>query len=234
MEEKFVDLTKILKVGDRVYSPLCGYGTIKDIKINYTFPIIVCSTTGRSRELQFTKCGRYFEDSEVLLFPSDECRNWDGNYEILIHPPKKGDYLVSYSGNPFIYNGKGRYGRIVARVMYNETFLIDDCEESNNFTQDARYATTEEIESFDKFLKSKGYYFDKEKLELKKLRWRAECGERYWFINSGGIISTENECNVISDNKKYDLGNYFKTLEDAEKALKQVKQLFKSIHDGNN
>ena len=235
---KKLDLTKILKVGDKVWSPILGECIVRLSGEDTNGHTILVATPDGQHDTTFNEEGKYFSYSpECTLFPSREYRVWDEGAVVVIRPPKKGDYLISGNNNCFIYNGIhefGKYGAIVGAIREGYiTFDSDD--KSANFTSRVvRYATPEEIKEFDKLLKSKGYYFDKEKLELKKLRWRAKCGEKYWFINSSGMISTEYECDIISNNKRYDLGNYFKTLEDAEKALKQIKQLFKSIHNENN
>ena len=235
---KELDLAKILKVGDKVYSLEIGECIVKAINETDNHLGILVETPDKIHDTWYFKDGKYFTYSpECTLFPSKDYRLWDEGAVVVIRPPKKGDYLISGNNNCFIYNGIhefGKYGAIVGAIRGGYiTFDLDD--KSAKFTsQVARYATPEEIERFDELLKSKGYYFDKENFVLRKFRWRAKCGEKYWFINSGGMISTEYECDIISNNKRYDLGNYFKTPEDAEKALKQVKQLFKDIRDGNN
>lgn len=233
-----LDLNKILKVGDKVWSPILGECIVRSLREDIDkYPILVSTPDGQ-HDTTFNEEGKYFSYSpECTLFPSKDHRVWDDEAIMIIRPPKKGDYLISRNNNCFIYNGIhefGKYGAIVGAIRRGDIAFDLDDKGANLTGQVVRYATPEEIEEFDKLLKSKGYYFDKEKLELKKLRWRAKCGEKYWFINSGGMISTEYECDIISNNKRYDLGNYFKTLEDAEKALKQIKQLFESIYNGNN
>lgn len=75
------DLTKILKIGDRVYSPIFGYGVVTSLvpfNENDNHPICV---KVKSTDLYFTKYGKFFdnfEDGECLLFPSETERTWDG------------------------------------------------------------------------------------------------------------------------------------------------------------
>lgn len=233
-----LDLTKILKVGDKVWSPVVGEGIVKSLRENTNPYSILVEILGGAHDTTFNREGKYLDYSpECTLFPSKDHRVWDDEAIMIIRPPKKGDYLISGNNNCFIYNGIhefGKYGAIVG-VIKGSYITFDSNDKGANFTyRVTRCAIPEEIEEFDKLLKSKGYYFDRENLVLRKYRWRAKCGEKYWFINSGGMISTEYECDIISNNKRYDLGNYFKTPEGAEKALKQIKQLFKDIHDGNN
>ena len=70
-----MDLTKVLKVGDKVYSPMGGYGTVCSINKNISHSIIV-EWTGQNLST-FTKEGKYYAFSpECLLFPSENNRDW--------------------------------------------------------------------------------------------------------------------------------------------------------------
>lgn len=63
--------------------------------------------------------------------------------------------------------------------------------------------------------------------------WRAKSGERYYFIASNGRVSSYPNDNDYTDDYHYEFGNYFKTREQAESALKKVKHLLKlqRLHD---
>lgn len=50
-------------------------------------------------------------------------------------------------------------------------------------------------------------------------RWRAKEGERYWFVRGDGEISDDCELKTNIDGRRYELGNYFKTEGEAQKAL---------------
>ena len=54
--EKF-DLTKILKVGDRVYTPLYGNGTVKSIDTTSPYPIRVKFGNNVATPIYFTAYG---------------------------------------------------------------------------------------------------------------------------------------------------------------------------------
>lgn len=71
-----MDLTKILKVGDNVYSPIGGDGIVIGIIKNTSLPIKVQWIN--KNWSTFTKDGKYFIDSpECLLFPSKNNRDWN-------------------------------------------------------------------------------------------------------------------------------------------------------------
>lgn len=70
-----MDLTKILKAGNKIYSPLIGDCIVVNIYKNPQICIKVRSTEGC--DFTFDKEGRYFPMiSECLLFPSKENRDW--------------------------------------------------------------------------------------------------------------------------------------------------------------
>ena len=74
-----IDLTKILKncpKGFKLYSPLFGEVVFEGISGD-VYPITL-SCTGREALVSFTKEGFYYDnpDTECLLFPSKEQRDW--------------------------------------------------------------------------------------------------------------------------------------------------------------
>lgn len=64
--------------------------------------------------------------------------------------------------------------------------------------------------------------------EIKKpkcKRWRAEEGEKYYFLSDLGEILSANDCRDKSDNFLYNTDNYFKTEEGAEFRRQQLLYL---------
>lgn len=64
---------------------------------------------------------------------------------------------------------------------------------------------------------------------LKPKRWRAKKNECYFAVNTWGEIDVACEDNVEVDNKRYKIGNYFRTKEEAEdsiiyKAFQELKE----------
>lgn len=60
-------------------------------------------------------------------------------------------------------------------------------------------------------------------------RWRAERGRDYYYIDDEckAFGTYDYRCN--EDDIRYELGNYFRTEEDAEKALEKIKQIFNEL-----
>lgn len=61
--------------------------------------------------------------------------------------------------------------------------------------------------------------------EPKKRRWKPELGERYHYINSGGLIIICAWANDNDDNRRYAIGNIYRTEEEARFAVEQLKVL---------
>ena len=93
MEQKDFDIYEILKgvpAGTELYTPMCG-------KVKFTYLATnkeageAIFTEDRNGEYSFNKNGRWMEGGEVMLFPSNEMRDWSKFF-------KKGDLLVTEDG----------------------------------------------------------------------------------------------------------------------------------------
>lgn len=92
MENKDIDIYEILKGmpnGIELYTPMCGRVDLSWLATNKEAGEAI-GTENRNGEFTFNKGGRYLEDGEVLLFPSNEMRDWSKFF-------KKGDVL-EYKG----------------------------------------------------------------------------------------------------------------------------------------
>lgn len=70
-----INIAEILKdcpIGTKLYSPLCGECTLHEVVKDKIF-IRTCSN---ERIVIFDEYGRYFNDSECLILPSKENRDW--------------------------------------------------------------------------------------------------------------------------------------------------------------
>ena len=90
-----LDLTKILKVGDKVYSPTFGYGIVQTVDSIRPYAIhINFKTIDRQK---FSKYGKYYANdtnTECSIFPSKENRDWNS----VIPTDEKANYFVSLDG----------------------------------------------------------------------------------------------------------------------------------------
>lgn len=93
MEQKDIDIYEILKgmpKGIELYTPMCGRVDLTWLATNKEAGGAI-GTENRNGEFTFNKEGKYLEDGEVLLFPSNEMRDWSKFF-------KKGDVLESEQG----------------------------------------------------------------------------------------------------------------------------------------
>lgn len=84
------------------------------------------------------------------------------------------------------------------------------------------------VESLEKFLQE----FN-EKYGMPK-RWRAEKGEEYYIIESDGEIIEIDEDFLVFDDNLFNLGNYFKTKEEAQKVIdsKEWQEFWTKVRAG--
>lgn len=83
------------------------------------------------------------------------------------------------------------------------------------------------------------------KEERKTKRWRAkssagvavsECDSHwedytYWYITSDGVIAQDEETNCKADNLRYNIGNYFRTEEEAQQAAEAVCETLAKLYE---
>ena len=65
-------------------------------------------------------------------------------------------------------------------------------------------------------------------------RWRAEQKKGYFYIHSNGLVDETMESYKTMDNQKYELGNYFKTEEEAQKIIdsKEWQEFWERVKAG--
>ena len=65
-------------------------------------------------------------------------------------------------------------------------------------------------------------------------RWRAEKGGIYWFIDTdfSGKVRDLWDQRSTDENVRYNLGNYFKTKEEAEKVKKELDKFWAKVRAG--
>lgn len=93
MKQKDIDIYEILKDMPKdigLYTPMCGMVDLTWLATNKEAGEAI-GTENRNGEFTFNKEGKYLEDGEVLLFPSDEMRDWSKFF-------KTGDVLESERG----------------------------------------------------------------------------------------------------------------------------------------
>lgn len=98
MEQKDIDIYEILKdeeYGTELYTPICGNVWHSGMANDKDSAKAIWTEDGAGREHFFDKNGKIYKEGEVLLFPSNEMRDWSKFF-------KKGDVLVSKDREVYI------------------------------------------------------------------------------------------------------------------------------------
>lgn len=66
---------------------------------------------------------------------------------------------------------------------------------------------------------------------MKKKRWRAKQGEEYYYINFQLEILFDKEDFAEIDEERYDVGNYFKTEQEAQEYAEYMKKCSLEWHE---
>lgn len=62
-------------------------------------------------------------------------------------------------------------------------------------------------------------------------RWRAEYDKKYYFVSECGKTRCSSDIREALDDERFNLGNYFKTREEAELYAKKVREIYKVIEN---
>ena len=177
------NITEILKdcpKGTKLYSPILGEVEY----LEYGHDTIWVKRPSTRANYSFDQFGRYLniEDSECVLFPSKDNRNWDK-----FRPFKDGDILVGNVGKPFIFNctdGEKVFSH--CGIDFSGRFW----KASSNWTlvKSLRFATEEEKQQLFDTIKANGYKWNAETKTLEKLIVpKFKVGDRIQFNNERPI-----------------------------------------------
>lgn len=117
-----------------------------------------------------------------------------------------------------LYNGE---------VFYNKTFNTFEAINS------LRHATEPEKQQLFDALAKEGKQWNSEKKcieDIEPKRWRAKYNERCWIITDTFSVIDQYDIYCGINDIRYEIGNYFKTKEQAEEAVEKMKELLKQIN----
>lgn len=174
---------------------------------------------------------------EIKLNIPDGCKtvviNLDGDkvtteFETEKWEPKDGDFVSTNDGIVAIYAGTNETGYIISYAGCISCFLTTKKDSGWGYTREFHPATEEEKQRLLDKLKEAGYHWNPEKKEVEKIpRWRAIEGGSYYHLNCFLDVIKASEAKDMSDNVRYNLGNYFHTREAAKKVTDKIKEIFK-------
>ena len=150
---------------------------------------------------------------------------------------KDGDILVSV-------DSRKRYSAFIYKDTHDDGFHsyyigLDTCGQlsiSESLSDrwcggELSYATEEEKQIlFDK-MKEQGLKWNAEEKKVEEIRWRAECGEKYFILNMDGRIYSYEEYNNACNDVHYNAFNYFRTEEQDKEAARRVKETLRKFHE---
>lgn len=138
-----VEILKNAPKGLELYSPIYGKVTLSDVQPCSVY--VKCESIS-SKEIMFDEYGRKTEKGECLLFPSKECKNWNG-WQLTLFKP--GHFITTAMGLTFY---------IKTKLNCDFEFVYKDGSTGDiNSITTFRFASTEEIEHFYVELRKNGY-----------------------------------------------------------------------------
>ena len=149
--------------------------------------------------------------------------------------PKKGEWIKAIGCGIdcyIIFDSKSKdvlytYESININFALTRYNTLGDVIWGFNHTLQLLPVTPEEQQALNDFCKSKGKIWNKEKLQWEKYRWKPLYQERYYCINTNSILTVIYHLwhNDTIDNDYYRTGNCFKTKEEAEVKLEEIKMI---------
>lgn len=97
--------------------------------------------------------------------------------------------------------------------------------------KEIRPATDKEKQLLFDALAKEGKRWNPETKQIEDVRWRAGKNESYSYLICGEtdyLVTTTSDMRTHWDVNRYNCGNYFKTVEAAEKVAEQIREVFKN------
>ncbi len=90
-----------------------------------------------------------------------------------------------------------------------------------------RLATPSEVEHFHELLHKHGKEWDAEKKKLVEWRWKPKEGDTYYYVDGCTLVEDRTFEGRVFDERHYEVGNCFRTREEAEAMAEKIKKLLK-------
>ena len=171
-----MNIAEILKYcpkGTKLYSNIFGEVTLDKIDINEKFPIIAHKCDGRTTSFTEEGCYVNYPDSECVIFPSKDQRDWK-KFKL---PIKRGDIMMMVDGScPFIASGEvyDSVPEYYCSIEGDGRLKVYQTRWYNNFYIPASEEAKKEL--FDKMAEA-GYRWNADTLELEKIELKFKEGD---------------------------------------------------------
>lgn len=185
MKQKDIDIYEILKDEERgteLYTPKCGRVWHSGMANDKDSAKAIWTEDEAGREHFFDKNGKIYKEGEVLLFPSNEMRDWSKFF-------KKGDVLVSEDGCVHIIFEKFvdyTYTNFIGKHYFDGNDKLGYSYISGRYTANTKQFRIEEGDAVQTYIKTieekSGGKLNRETLEIEKQEKPAfELGKLYVF-----------------------------------------------------
>lgn len=173
-------------------------------------------------------CKAIVKGGSVTFVKEEDKEFKDG--DILIDDHKSSEFpckiIMIYKGTK---SEGGCYECYIFRNLMGSLVINEGC--CNSEFVKIRPATEEEKAELFAEMKEQGLQWNAEEKRVEKIRWRAEDGKEYYYVGNQGIIMVDKEDGHCADKNRHEFGNYFRTIEQAAEAAKQVKEVLRKYHE---
>ena len=150
---------------------------------------------------------------------------------------KKGDVIVSEVHEILLVDKHSFDNHILRSFVHIEKDGMSFCKSPYPFWNEHhtwRLATEEEKQELFDAMKAADLRWNAAEKRVEKVRWRAEKNETYFTICGDLSISDAKDFDWEIDNRYHNLGNYFRTREQAKAAAEAIKDVLRKFHEEND
>ena len=218
--------------GTTLYTPMCGKVEFRYLQDNKEAAEAIITNTNNGAEYTFNKNGKYVEEGEVLLFPSERMRDWSK------FAWKKGDVLVHKDRDVhIIFEGfkDNAYTRFKGKhYLWKECDDSYGKEESELITSLFEKANDDEAQTYINTIEERlGGKLNRETLEVEKPKPVFELGKLYVFNENDEDGELTIIGKLIGKNEREDtltFGNQYE-IENEKFVTDQAFDLRISVHE---
>lgn len=148
---------------------------------------------------------------------------------------KRGDVIVSKMNEILlvdVHSFENRILRSFVNIQQDGT-LFNSSYSSWNEHYAWRLATEGEKQKLFAKMEEQGLQWNAAEKRIEKKKWRAPIGEQYFYLLDNFVVDSHIEANDKIDCGLYDFGNYFRTYEQAEKAVGVIKDALRRFFTEN-
>lgn len=144
--------------------------------------------------------------------------------------PKDGDILVNGKGSISIFMQYGSIdtifnGYITLYLNKSNGYILSTTKTFDAFK--LRLATKDEVKLLFSTMAKKGYKWNAKEKKVEMIRWRAKGSGKYYYLYEIDSASDCIEDYSPIDYERWNIGNYFKTKEEAQKYADKFKEILK-------